>query len=226
MKKAPPESASSEAPASTEKRRQTLDEITMGVHPDEILAKRSSKNGWKAKTLSEWGIRWPAPEGWRAKLIANYEKETGQLFRRRLIPGESEDARREEIQAAGMDVVHTLRSEKQKKFMAEVKKKKDQSKPLDRGWGFYDTKAWLRIRYNILRILGNNCLCCQAPGSNHVDHIKPRSKYPELELDPRNLQVLCHDCNKGKSDEDETDFRTPEQKQACLEYAIKIEADC
>lgn len=223
------ESVSLETPAPKEKKRQTLEEITMAVHPDEILAKRSSKNGWTAKILSRWGIEWPAPKGWRSKLIANYEKESGQLFRRRLVPGESEEERVQAIQEAGMDVVHTLRpehSEKQKKFMSEAKRKKDQCKPIDRGWDFYDTRGWLRIRYNILRILGSVCLCCRAHDANHVDHIKPRSKYPELEMDPRNLQVLCHDCNKGKSDEDETDFRSPEQKQACLDYALKIEADC
>jgi hypothetical protein len=41
----------------------------------------------------------------------------------------------------------------------------------------------------------------------HVDHIKPRSSYPELELDIKNLQVLCRDCNLGKSNTCETDLR-------------------
>ena len=40
-----------------------------------------------------------------------------------------------------------------------------------------------------------------------VDHIKPRSRYPALELTLTNLQVLCNDCNMGKSNDDETDFR-------------------
>jgi len=41
----------------------------------------------------------------------------------------------------------------------------------------------------------------------HVDHIRPRSKSPSLELDPDNLQVLCKACNLGKSNLDDTDFR-------------------
>lgn len=41
----------------------------------------------------------------------------------------------------------------------------------------------------------------------HVDHIKPRSKYPHLAYDVNNLQVLCQDCNFGKSNHDETDWR-------------------
>jgi len=41
----------------------------------------------------------------------------------------------------------------------------------------------------------------------HIDHIKPRSKYPELTFVFENLQVLCEDCNVGKSNLDETDWR-------------------
>ena len=43
--------------------------------------------------------------------------------------------------------------------------------------------------------------------SIQVDHIKPRIKYPNLELDEANLQILCADCNQGKSYTDETDWR-------------------
>ena len=31
-----------------------------------------------------------------------------------------------------------------------------------------------------------------------VDHIKPRSKYPELALEIENLRVLCRSCNSKK----------------------------
>ena len=41
----------------------------------------------------------------------------------------------------------------------------------------------------------------------HVDHIKPRLRYPELALDMNNLQVLCAICNHGKGGFDETDWR-------------------
>ena len=34
----------------------------------------------------------------------------------------------------------------------------------------------------------------------HVDHIKPRSKYPKLALDQSNLQPLCETCNLKKGD--------------------------
>lgn len=41
----------------------------------------------------------------------------------------------------------------------------------------------------------------------HVDHIKPRSKFPYLSLTFENLQVLCKDCNFDKSNLHEEDYR-------------------
>ncbi len=78
---------------------------------------------------------------------------------------------------------------------------------------FYESRDWLTLRYEVLRIHGARCQCCgNGPKTGkplHVDHIKPRSKHPELQLDRDNLQVLCEDCNKGKSNIDETDWRVP-----------------
>lgn len=77
--------------------------------------------------------------------------------------------------------------------------------------GFYWSEAWREVRYIALRRSRGVCeLCGSGPTLGkplHVDHIKPRSKYPQLELDPDNLQVLCFDCNLGKSNTDEIDWR-------------------
>jgi hypothetical protein len=83
------------------------------------------------------------------------------------------------------------------------------------GWAayktFYDTDEWRRVRYEALRLHGGKCCLCGATANGgatlHVDHIKPRSLFPELELDVNNLQVLCRDCNLGKSNLDDTDWR-------------------
>lgn len=74
---------------------------------------------------------------------------------------------------------------------------------------FYKTKEWRILRYATLKKYGKRCSLCECTdGPFHVDHIKPRSKFPELELDKSNLQVLCEACNVGKSNLDDTDWRS------------------
>jgi hypothetical protein len=76
---------------------------------------------------------------------------------------------------------------------------------------FYDSREWLDLRYRVLQKAGGSCkLCgCRATADNpiQVDHIKPRSLHPDLELAESNMQVLCQSCNKGKSNKDDTDWR-------------------
>ena len=73
---------------------------------------------------------------------------------------------------------------------------------------FYRSPEWLELRYKALVRYGRKCMCCGTEDAVfHVDHIKPRSKYPQLALDFNNLQILCEACNLGKSNKDETDFR-------------------
>jgi len=73
---------------------------------------------------------------------------------------------------------------------------------------FYNSDAWRQARYRVIKRHGRVCMACGVTsGEMHVDHIKPRSKFPELELDQSNLQILCKDCNLGKSNKDQTDWR-------------------
>lgn len=77
--------------------------------------------------------------------------------------------------------------------------------------GFYESREWKELRYRVLEKHGTDCQCCGAGRKTgavvHVDHIKPRSRYPELQLDFDNLQVLCEACNIGKSNKFDTDWR-------------------
>lgn len=79
---------------------------------------------------------------------------------------------------------------------------------------FYASREWRVLRYSALKLHGAACQCCGSSAKDgkvmHVDHIKPRSKYPGLELTLSNLQVLCEDCNLGKLHLDETDWRPVE----------------
>jgi hypothetical protein len=76
---------------------------------------------------------------------------------------------------------------------------------------FYSSKKWRELRYIALKQTGGTCSLCGAKSSDgiqlHVDHIKPRSRFPQYQFDLNNLQVLCEDCNLGKSNYDETDWR-------------------
>jgi len=77
-----------------------------------------------------------------------------------------------------------------------------------KGNDFYKSEAWREVRYRVLKRHGRICALCKVTDSVfHVDHIKPRSKFPDLELNESNLQVLCADCNLGKSNKDDTDWR-------------------
>jgi len=73
---------------------------------------------------------------------------------------------------------------------------------------FWISAEWRSVRYWALKRCGRRCLLCGSVNKVlHVDHIKPRSLHPTLALDINNLQVLCEDCNIGKSNKDDTDFR-------------------
>jgi len=81
------------------------------------------------------------------------------------------------------------------------------------GKDFYDTWEWKEARFAALKRHGRQCQCCGwTPGSSAgnylvVDHIKPLRLHPQLALDPDNHQVLCNDCNMGKSFKHHDDFR-------------------
>ncbi len=73
---------------------------------------------------------------------------------------------------------------------------------------FYKSREWRQLRYSVIRKYGRVCAACGGSSKTvHVDHIKPRSLYPEFELDIENLQVLCEDCNLGKSNHYVDDWR-------------------
>ena len=94
-----------------------------------------------------------------------------------------------------------LRHRQNKRFRQEKKERHT----------FYTSREWFEARYRALKASGGCCaLCGERPTSGnplHVDHIKPRSKRPELQLTLSNLQVLCRACNMGKGAKDDTDWR-------------------
>lgn len=76
---------------------------------------------------------------------------------------------------------------------------------------FLFSYKWRKLRMEALIQYGRKCMCCgatpEAGAVMNVDHIKPRKRYPELALKINNLQILCHECNHGKGNWNETDWR-------------------
>jgi hypothetical protein len=86
---------------------------------------------------------------------------------------------------------------------------------------FFHSREWKELRYIAIKRDGRRCLACgRGPVDGiviHVDHIVPISKDWSKRLDIRNLQVLCEDCNIGKSNKDSTNWTRPsnEIKSEC-----------
>ncbi|PSK81154.1 HNH endonuclease [Prolixibacter denitrificans] len=63
---------------------------------------------------------------------------------------------------------------------------------------FYNSTDWGKVRNWALGNLENRCVFCGSMENLSVDHIYPRSKYPDKALDPMNTQILCSKCNSSK----------------------------
>ncbi len=85
-------------------------------------------------------------------------------------------------------------------------------KSVEEGQAFYQSPEWKRARIDALVRLGRRCGCCGASPETgavlNVDHIKPLRFNWHLRLDQNNLQILCAECNEGKGNRLETDFRS------------------
>lgn len=105
-----------------------------------------------------------------------------------------------------------------------TKKKRKEKKKRDKKYlsmralpnDFYSSDEWRSLRYRVLRKYKGHCMLCGRNRKKHnvvlhVDHIKPRSKHPHLALTFDNLQILCEDCNLGKSNKDDTDWRPEDE---------------
>ena len=78
---------------------------------------------------------------------------------------------------------------------------------------FYRSYGWRRLRVDMLEanrerygIPTRECCLATATRQWHVDYARPCAQtHPALALEPANLQVLCQDCNLGKSTRYATD---------------------
>lgn len=125
-------------------------------------------------------------------------------------------AEKRNAEASKVQPVSSRVTKAQKKAAAQLQKKKHYPAIKKRKTGvasdaFLSTYEWRRVRMMALKKYGPRCQCCGATPADgavmNVDHIKPRKLFPNLALDINNLQILCHNCNHGKGNWDQTDWR-------------------
>jgi 5-methylcytosine-specific restriction endonuclease McrA len=138
------------------------------------------------------GIDWPLNKGW---IDQEYK-------------GTPEQAKRLQRVLASLNT-RVFETRKKKRDKKNKNKSHVTSRTKD---GFYNSPAWRIARYKVLSASGGKCSLCgrtakQSNSALHVDHIIPRSVDMGRQLDPTNLQVLCIDCNLGKSNRDCKDWR-------------------
>jgi HNH endonuclease len=153
-----------------------------------------------------FGIPWPLTAGWFHRhggievdkfMVENLKRKLSKRLKGQSRKGNG-------------GVKHTLSG----LSVLEIAEKRAVYKPKQKSeiaGNFYESREWREVRYKTLTKFGAVCQCCGASRNSgkvmHVDHIKPRSKFPHLELELGNLQVLCEECNLGKSNIDESDWR-------------------
>ncbi len=91
------------------------------------------------------------------------------------------------------------------KELADERKKRIEEAKL-----FYSSPEWLKTRELVIKEEGHTCSECHKRINKKsditVDHILPRSKYPDLALKRDNLRVLCRSCNSSKGDREESEL--------------------
>lgn len=164
------------------------------------------------------GLPWPLEKGW-VKKHASVQIDDGAAHQLKAIA----DAQKARYNADRMERKERNRLNKMVRsgamtindaneaLKASLPAQQPKQQPSQTKDGFYESREWRELRYKALVMHGAQCQCCGATRGDgaklHVDHIKPRSKFPELRLDLSNLQILCEDCNLGKSNKDQTDWR-------------------
>lgn len=192
----------------------------MIVTSEYLNKNKTAKGGWSKKQLGALGITWPPTKGWKRKVIGSViTAEKARDFegvtksKDQIINKVSKDDGKDwSWRPASKDVPSIkVKSSKKHKNRSKNKTKRIKVSKYDNR-DFYSSREWRELRVRVLEKYECKCMMCgMSPKEHgiviHVDHIKPRSKHPELSLDFSNLQLLCSNCNRGKSNKYQTDWR-------------------
>jgi 5-methylcytosine-specific restriction endonuclease McrA len=210
----------------------------MIVNREDILKARSIKGGFSLAQVklaqSEFGKQWLKGMTGQSVTAEFWAKFTGLKTRKealaaakktkKIINAVSGDSGGWEWKPQKSDIPAPVFNKKSK---AKGKKKIISRKDNE---DFYSSREWLSLRVRVLEKYECKCMMCgRSPLIHnvviHVDHIKPRSKYPDLSLEISNLQLLCDACNIGKGNKYETDWRPAsnnfEQAEIDIVFAAK-----
>ena len=88
-------------------------------------------------------------------------------------------------------------------LLAEIKKaKREKRKPEEKYFNYYNKSD---IKESLASMYNNNCCYCECyikdVSHPHIEHRKPKKKYPDYCYDWDNLHLGCEVCNGNKSDQ-------------------------
>ena len=91
---------------------------------------------------------------------------------------------------------------------------------------FYSDEPWRTLRNIKMIEYGAHCQRCilkfHRITTTHLEghHIIPRSKRPDLELDPDNIVILCKRCNLQLGDSGIIDWDRTKEKRTNMDYQL------
>lgn len=197
---------------------------------------KTGKGGWTKKQLVALGVEWPPTKGWKKIVIGHaLTDEKVRAFEGvtksndQIINKVSKDDKKDWSWKPENKDIPAIKVKSSKKNKNRGKKKANRKRvsKFDNDQ-FYTSRDWRELRVRVLEKYGCKCMMCgESPKDHsiviHIDHIKPRSKYPELSLEFSNLQLLCENCNLGKSNKFSTDWRPALDEKEKIDAALDME---
>jgi 5-methylcytosine-specific restriction endonuclease McrA len=200
----------------------------------EYVNNNKTKNGaWSRKQLVAIGVGWPPYKGWKQRVVGSViTDDKAAIFEGRakkeneILNSVSVDDGKDWSWKPKSSDIPTIKVKASKKNKNRGKNKQARQRVTKSdNQLFYASDEWRELRIRALEKYECKCMMCgRSPRDHgiviHVDHIKPRSKYPHLSLVIENLQLLCAACNLGKKNKYETDWRPPTTLQEDAELEI------
>jgi uncharacterized protein (TIGR02646 family) len=75
-------------------------------------------------------------------------------------------------------------------------------RPVDKGINSTVFAHYQEAKHDLLERLGEYCSYCERSTDLAVEHLEPKSKYPERETEWANFLLGCNNCNATKKDKD------------------------